>query len=239
MCVLTYSPLPEGGFILTSNRDEQTKRSFALAPKKYWLRSDYPTFFPKDPQSGGTWIASSTHFTLCLLNGAFEAHSPEPPYRQSRGKVILDFHDFKSVENFYENYLFEGIEPFTLVIIANERNKELALFEIRWNGEKAFLEKKIADKPAIWSSVTLYSPEIIAERQNWFNTLLSEALIDNTKLLNFHHFGGKGDQENDMKVNRDGKLKTMSITQICQDNKNFTIYYEDLETNKSHRYRIL
>ena len=32
--------------------------------------------------------------------------------------------------------------------------------------------------------------------------------------LNFHHFGGKGDIRNDIKMNQENKLKTLSVTQF-------------------------
>ena len=89
MCVLTYIPTENQGFILTSNRDEAVSRTLALPPKKYQLGGQY-VFFPKDPQGDGTWIGSCGNYTLCLLNGGIEKHVPKPPYRKSRGKVILD-----------------------------------------------------------------------------------------------------------------------------------------------------
>lgn len=234
MCVLTFIPLENNGFILTSNRDEAVAREAALPPKKYKINGQN-IFFPKDPQGGGTWIASCGFFTLCLLNGGLIKHIPNPPYRKSRGKVILDFYDFKDVNLFIENYNFDNIEPFTLIIIEN--SNYLIINELRWTG-KELLHKKIdAHFPQIWSSVTLYSPEIIKERENWFKDFLRE-LPNSKQILEFHHTAGNGDKKNAIKMNREDKLKTISISQFIVSQTAFTLYYEDLQNNKQYNYRI-
>ncbi|GBL36066.1 hypothetical protein EMGBS15_16610 [Filimonas sp.] len=90
MCTVTYLPVSSSSFILTHNRDEHHTRAIALLPEKKTMQ-DIEIIFPTDQQGGGTWIATSKEFTLCLLNGGFEKHIPSPPYRHSRGLVILDF----------------------------------------------------------------------------------------------------------------------------------------------------
>jgi Transport and Golgi organisation 2 len=236
MCVLTYIPTENNGFILTSNRDEAVARMPAIPPKKYEINSHY-VFFPKDLKGGGTWIASSENFTLCLLNGGFEKHTPTLPYRQSRGKVILDFYNFANVEDFFNDYDFEGIEPFTLVII--ESSNQLILNEIRWDGNQKQHRFYPANEAKIWSSVTLYPHEIIQERENWFDEFLSQKTdILPEDILNFHHFGGKGDIRNDILMNRDNVLKTISITQISFNEEGLQIAYQDLQQNKTYNYRV-
>ena len=90
MCVLTFLPTINSGYILTNNRDEALARPKAIPPKKYNINGKQ-IYFPKDAQAGGTWIATSDDLTVCLLNGASENHIHNPPYRQSRGQLILDF----------------------------------------------------------------------------------------------------------------------------------------------------
>jgi hypothetical protein len=46
--------------------------------------------------------------------------------------------------------------------------------------------------------------------------------------MQFHEFGGDGDAANDLKMNRDGKLKTVSITCIEHINKTATLLYKDI-----------
>lgn len=235
MCVLTYIPIANKGFILTSNRDEAVSREAATPPKKYIIHGHH-VFFPKDPRGGGTWIASSGEITLCLLNGGTIKHIPQPPYRQSRGKVILDFFKFSTLNTFIDDYNFTGIEPFTLVIIQNTH--ELIINELKWNGETLSNTTIDTSKPRIWSSVTLYSPEIIKMREQWFTDFLQQPL-NPEKVLNFHQYAGVGDIRNDIRINRNNILKTLSTTQYVINEKLFTIYYEDLMTNKKYNYRVI
>ena len=236
MCVLTYLPTKDKGFFFTSNRDESVEREAAIPPRKYEIEGNY-VFFPKDPLSGGTWIGSCDRFTLCLLNGGFEKHVSTPPYRHSRGCIILDFYKYLDVTCFVENYNFANIEPFTLVIV--DRMNSLIISELRWNGAKIYHQILDPCQPKIWSSVTLYSPQIIQERERWFDDFLEEKHhYTSDDILNFHHFGGKGDVENDIKMNRENKLKTLSVTQFSIDEENFLVRYEDLQNNKNFVYRV-
>jgi uncharacterized protein with NRDE domain len=75
--------------ILTSNRDEEVLRP-AIPPKNYRVNGKN-LVFPKDPRAGGTWFAVAENANvLVLLNGAAQKHHWEPPYRKSRGLVVLD-----------------------------------------------------------------------------------------------------------------------------------------------------
>ncbi len=237
MCVLTYLPLANGGFVLTHNRDESTARAKAISPRQYW-HNGQSVVYPKDPQAGGTWIASSVHFTLCLLNGAFEKHESNLPYRQSRGWIILDFFKYSSISNFIENYQFTGIEPFTLIITTNAIR---TLTVVRWNGQEVFVSSKDDSKPYIWSSATLYSATIRHNREMWFENWVEQNLhFEAEKILKFHHTGGNGDVENDLKMNRNGELLTQCIVQIKHKNSLIhEIIYQDLLTNNEQIYRIL
>ena len=233
MCVLTYLPT-QSGYFVTSNRDEATARPAAISPKSYEVNGK-TLYFPKDPQGGGTWIATDGSTTACLLNGAYKNHVRKLPYRQSRGLVVTDFFGYDSVENFYGNYLFDGIEPFTLVIFSHDKS---AIKEIRWTGEKADLNLFDASVPRIWSSATLYSDEIIAERHGWFTGFLKAKEVTAEHILHFHHFGGKGDEYNDIKMNRAGVLKTVAITQFEVSENKFSIRYEDLGVHKTTQLQI-
>jgi uncharacterized protein with NRDE domain len=227
MCVLTYLP-NNTGYVVTSNRDEATARAAAIPPQKYEVNGKQ-LYFPKDPQGEGTWLATDGSTTVCLLNGGYKNHVRKLPYRQSRGLVVTDFFDFKSVEEFYNNYLFTGIEPFTLVIFSQDKDD---IKEIRWTGEQADLHSFDSSVSRIWSSATLYSDKIISERQIWFSEFLKAEDMSAEKILHFHHFGGKGDEQNDIRMNRAGVLKTVAITQFEVKENSFVINYEDLQAKK-------
>lgn len=231
MCTVTYLPDPGlNKFILTSSRDEKYSRSAAFQPKLY-LRNDIKLIYPKDPDAGGTWIAISSKGTIaCLLNGAFEAHIPHPPYKKSRGLVLLDSFDFKNLEEFIETYSLESIEPFTIVFLS-----ESCFYELRWDGFKKYFKSLDCERPQIWSSATLYPEEIRLKRECWFKDWLSkESKISTESIRKFHHFGGDGDINNDIRVNRNNLLYTVSITSIEKQENKLNMIYEDLINKKTY-----
>jgi hypothetical protein len=235
MCFVTYLPYQQG-FILTSNRDEHVGRPKALPPKKYTINGQ-SVFYPQDGLAGGTWIASSSNVTLCLLNGAFVKHHHQPPYRKSRGWLVLDFFSCEDTEDFVRNYDFRGIEPFTLIAI--EQSPFLQLAELKWDGVQLYHKKLEAGAAHSWSSVTLYSNEVIRERERWFEEWQQKhRFFEGDDVLDFHNFGGKGDIENDLTMNRNNELRTVSITQIQKTPEQFLINYWDRMNEQSYRYRI-
>jgi hypothetical protein len=237
MCVLTYIPTSRNSYFLTNNRDEATVRTKALPPKRYRLNNTQ-VFFPKDPQSGGTWIATSDNFTICLLNGAFEKHTPQPPYRQSRGQIIVDFFQYKNIVDFTESYNFSGIENFTLVIIENTNSMNIC--ELRWNGANLSEKNIDANQSHIWSSSTLYPPEVVSNREQWFEDFLKKnPTLTQEEILDFHKNGGNGDPENDLNMNRNDELKTQCIMQIVRHNQHHSFSFHDLLSNQELRYQVL
>ena len=232
MCFVTYLPCQDG-FVLTSNRDEHIGRPKAMPPRQYTI-NEQSVFYPKDGLAGGTWIAASSEWTLCLLNGAFVKHQPRPPYRRSRGLVVLDFFVQNDAERFIQNYHFEGIEPFTLIIVGSQ-----TLHQLRWDG--ALLHHSLLDpsRAYAWSSVTLYTGEVIREREAWFEKWQSvHSVFEGDDVVDFHKFGGKGDTDNDLIINRETGLQTVSITQIQHTTAHFLMTYLDCLNCHQYRYRI-
>ncbi len=238
MCTVTYLPLENGGFILTSNRDEKTLRKSALPPSKYQLNNT-AVFFPKDQQAGGTWIVTSHHqYTLCLLNGAFVKHERKENYKWSRGQVLLDFFHYKDVPLFIKEYDFVDIEPFTLIIV--EEKERIGLYQLVWDGENIHLEKKDAGKENIWSSVTLYEPQVIQARKKWFDKWLEEhPQGKRSEITDFHRFGGDGNPESNVLMNRNNIVKTVSITSVFSSQDETTMQYFDVLADQEYKIRIL
>jgi hypothetical protein len=238
MCTVTYLPDKLGGFILTSNRDEHVLRKKAHPPRKFNI-GETPVFYPKDQQAGGTWIATGLNgFTLCLLNGAFERHHRVSSYKISRGKMVLDFFKYNNVNQFYNDYDFKGIEPFTLVIVASENKRQL--YQLIWDGNRAELNELNETQPRVWSSVTLYAPEIINLRREWFQQwLLQNPKPDFDSAIAFHEKGGNGNLENDLVMNRDGQLFTVSITSIKKSEEGIYMMYNDLPEKKKYFIRVI
>jgi len=227
MCTVSYLPLSTGHFILTSNRDEDPERRTSINPIEQELHGG-KVIYPQDQKATGTWIAvDECDFTLCLLNGAFEKHTKLLNYRRSRGILLLDFFNFRDVKRFIEEYTFEGIEPFTLLIV---RSKEhLELHKLIWDGLRLVHQVLDPNKKYIWSSVTLYDSKVRDLRDQWFKAWFHDSgKINMARILDFHKNAGKNDLENGLVMNRDSKVKTVSITSVDRNFKSIVLRHEDL-----------
>jgi uncharacterized protein with NRDE domain len=216
MCTVTYLPKKGDSFILTSNRDEKKSRPVAELPKIYTIHGQ-KLFFPKDAAYGGTWIASSFQgYTACLLNGAFEKHLSDPPYRKSRGLVLLDLYKYKNIQAFIAQYGLTNIEPFTLLYADGNH-----LYELRWNGKNTFLKEMNPKEPHIWSSVSLYSEKIILKRNELFAAWLEGQKDPGLEeVRKFHRSLEESNSAND--------IATLSITSIAREGTSIKMTYEDL-----------
>lgn len=238
MCTVTYLPTGGSGFILTSNRDEAVERQAALPIERYVVNNK-TLYYPKDPKEGGTWIAKGDNFTLCLLNGAFEPHQLAAAYRKSRGLVLLDFFNYESPSDFVARYDFTGIEPFSLIFVWH-RPQLPGLCELKWDGEKAHHLNHDASLPHIWSSVTLYAEPVRKQREAWFDDWVNKnPVFTKDSILMFHHFGGTGDRENDLVINRN-KKRTVSISCINTISESEAeLIYEDVINKRTYTSRII
>ncbi|OWY23210.1 hypothetical protein C7N43_15165 [Sphingobacteriales bacterium UPWRP_1] len=224
MCTLTYLPLNKHSFIATSNRDEQPGRA-ANGLTLTHNNNGVQLLYPKEPQAGGTWLATANDNRLaCILNGAFERHHRNPPYRRSRGLLLLDYFDYPDTSDFLDNYDFTQIEPFTLVLYDKGN-----LTEMRWDGEMQYIQSLQPDLPYIWSSATLYTPEARALRNLWFTQWLNENHpFTVPQILQFHTTAGKDNATNGLVMNRFNMVKTISITSILKTATAFEWLYKDL-----------
>ena len=234
MCTVSYLPKGLNSFILTSNRDEKFSRKIAVFPTQISIGKE-KVIFPKDPDGGGSWIAAtSSGKMVCLLNGAFYKHLAAPYYKKSRGLVLLDVLKYENMDEFVADYDLGNIAPFTLVSYMQE-----ALVEFRWNGSEIFHIKLDPTKPYIWSSVTLYSAEIIEKRNTWFNIWLEKNPLKKlSSIRKFHRTGGDGNKENDLTMNRQDQMYTVSITSIVKDKQQLNMIYEDLVTRDKTKLNL-
>ena len=223
MCTVTYIPQSDGNFILTSNRDENAARS-----PRHLTRTEQDgvtLIFPRDTAAGGTWIAASEDGrVVCLLNGAFEKHRHTPPYKYSRGMMVLDFFAFPSALDFCNKYDFQGLEPFTFIMVDQE-----SLFELCWDEVQAHVKKLNPRGYYIWSSATLYPKEIRERREGWFTDWLRERSDFSLEAIQqFHRTGGEGDTWNGFIMNREGRVQTVSITNLIKKYDCIKLIYNDL-----------
>jgi hypothetical protein len=210
MCTVTFIPRPEGRFLLTSSRDVSYARPVADPPQKI-MEKDVPLYYPKDGKAGGTWIGSSRDERLiCLLNGGFENHVRQAEYRRSRGLVVKDLLIAEGFVPAAHRIDLDDIEPFTLVVV--DWKEESRLIEFVWDGtEKHFRDLEWG--PRIWSSSTLYDPEMVRLREKWFARWKREEESSQESILQFHRFAGEGLDEVDVFMRRP-VVGTVSITQV-------------------------
>lgn len=228
MCTVSY--VRSGNkIIITSNRDEEVLRP-AIPPKNYSINNKN-LIFPKDPRAGGTWFAVAENANvLVLLNGAAEKHRWNPPYRKSRGLILLELLSADFPSRAWQAIDLDDIEPFTLVLL-----EQSELSQLRWDGSQKEATPLDATRNYIWSSATLYPKTVREQRVDWFYHFLdTHPEVDESELLNFHHYTQRDDLQYGLVINRGEKLKTLSITQaVIEQNKVELAYHDLLDELKS------
>lgn len=233
MCTVTFIPAGKKVFI-TSNRDEKAWRSQALAPAVY-TKNNFKLLYPKDADKGGTWIALNDNGNAAvLLNGAFVKHEPDARFTKSRGIIFLEIIQSTDPLDCFASIDLSATEPFTLILFTDNN-----LYECRWDGREKYQIQKNKNQAHIWSSATLYNHEIVQKREAWFAEWLQrhEEPAAND-ILQFHLFGGDGDTHNDIRMNRDGHVFTVSVTGMEIENDTATMRYLDMKDESMHTETI-
>ncbi len=233
MCTVTFVN-NNGTLILTSNRDEHIARQVEAEPTVAKL-GDKEILFPKEPKAGGTWFAADNSHTIAvLLNGAFEKHKHKPPYRLSRGIVLLNLIAQPDTLQAFKNYDLIGIEPFTIILLQGKK-----LYQLRWDEQTKYAQEKPIDEPHIWSSATLYSPDIVKMREQWFyDFLLKNPTPTKETMREFHSNTQKNDTTNGLIINRNNILKTLSITQAYVEKGILNMHHANMLSGKVYHKTI-
>ena len=233
MCTVTFIR-SAGKIFITSNRDEKHWRSSALAPSVYAGKTG-DLLFPKDGDAGGTWIAAHENGNaIVFLNGGFVRHTPAPPYRKSRGLILLYLIDSPDMETAFKALQLENIEPFTAVLWNNGQ-----LLECRWTGTQKHIKQLPVTEPHIWSSATLYDEPVVEKRKSWFNKWLQQhKQPSHDDILHFHQFTGDGDTHNDLRMNRNGQVFTVSVTLMALTDEMTQMHYLDLKNNTTFTQQL-
>jgi len=232
MCTVTFIPVKDQ-FFITSNRDEKFIRKHAIPPEIYFENGNR-IICPKDADAGGTWIAMNENGNAAvLLNGGFAKHISQPPYRKSRGIIFMEIISALMPVRYFMHMDLSDIEPFTMIIFDN------CLYECRWTGTTKHCRQLKKYRPYIWSSSTLYDESVVKKREQWFAAFLNRnphpAQED---ILSFHRFTGDGDKQNDLNMNRNGLLSTVSITSIAMEYRRSKFVYHDLKDNRVYQKEI-
>lgn len=233
MCTVTFIPSGDKIFI-TSNRDEKHWRSSALSPLLY-AGNTGNLLFPKDGDAGGTWIAAHENGNaIVFLNGGFVRHTPGPPYRKSRGLILLYLIDCPDMETAFSALPLDNIEPFTAVLWNTGQ-----LLECRWTGKQKYIKQLPVTEPHIWSSATLYDEPVVEKRKSWFNKWLQQHKRPSPDdILHFHQFTGDGDTHNDLRMNRNGQVFTVSVTLMALTDEMTQMHYLDLKNNTAFTQQL-
>ncbi|MGB0178131.1 MAG: hypothetical protein ACPF9D_13265, partial [Owenweeksia sp.] len=177
---------------------------------------------------------SDQNVSACILNGGSIPHTRNPSYRKSRGLVVLESFEFSDPRHFHNEYDFDGIEPFTLII-----HHPKGLFKLVHNENETFLDELNGAEMHIWSSTTLYTEEVRNKREMWFAKWLeSKPVLEPESITRFHLSAGDGDHENDLIMSRWGILKTVSLTQIAHGLKATDMVYKDFVHNSEDKVHL-
>ena len=229
MCTVSFVSA-NGNIIITSNRDENIQRPTAAAPD-FELLGNKKIIFPKDAKAGGTWFAACSNGAVAvLLNGAFVKHIPTPPYRKSRGLILLDIIEAGESYAFFKEMNLDKIEPFTVILYLPG-----TLHELRWDGNNKHEKLLSISDNYIWSSATLYTDEVIAERKKKFEDFISTKKIITAGLIHDFHNTNHGDDENGFIINRETGMKTFSITQAIISNDQIDFIHTDLLQHQQYK----
>jgi uncharacterized protein with NRDE domain len=181
MCILSIVK-SEDRIVITSNRDEQRTRKNSLSPEIIDL-GERKAIMARDAQAQGTWLLSDNlGRTAILLNGAFESHIPNPPYRESRGIILVNLFQEENFKSAFLFYNLENIEPFQVIYLDREQ-----AFQSVWDGKQKHLFAVDLSTPQVFFSPTLYTQEQQEEKRNHFLKTLAEIhSIDSNQLLEIH-----------------------------------------------------
>ena len=164
---------------------------------------------------GGTWIGLSNKKRLvCLLNGGFDKHQRNSYYRMSRGVVVKNILSVDNPVSYIENFDFDNIEPFTLVLV--DWNIRLETYELVWDGQQKHFQE-LPQEPKIWSSSTLYDSAMKKERKEWFGDwLVKKNEFLQKDILDFHQSTDKGTEATTLKMKRPF-VETVSTTSVKKE----------------------
>jgi hypothetical protein len=225
MCTVTLFYKGKNDFIITSNRDEAPDR--ASYPPDFYKENTTTLLYPKDKLAGGTWIGiSDKNRMICLLNGGFEFHTRKSNYKHSRGIIVKDLLTADNLETKVKSYNFENIEPFT--IVAADWTLNLKFFELVWDGNRSHFTN-LPLETNIWSSSTLYTDKMKAERHSWFSEFNSDKELSSKSLFKFH--SNVSDNMDYGIIMDRGFVKTTSITQIEKTDNVLKMTFLDLTSN--------
>lgn len=178
MCLVSFVPMDDH-ILITSNRDESIQRQ-EPQPIQIYKHNNHNLTYPKDV-AGGTWIShDDKQNAMVLLNGGFENHRRQPPYRKSRGLIFLELFSSDNPQEAWSAIDLDNIEPFTLIHFSNER----ILVENVWDGHSKTTTELDSTIRHLWMSTTLYKRDYFKEIKDTFMSLTN---LTEKEVFDFHN----------------------------------------------------
>jgi len=211
-------------------------------PPQIYTHGDVQLCYPQDTEGGGSWIATNNQGRICcLLNGGLIAHKKQAKHTHSRGQVLLKLaSSHKDAHTLLTNEDLSKVQPFTILCI-DRRGAAIVYFsEFIWDGKNKHYKTLDSEKPQIWSSVTLYSKAQQDDRDRWFSAFLEQykGHITQQDIYAFHTGTHTNDSTNNVIMERENDLKTVSVTQVTQANGKSQMSYMDLIVDKAYKLSI-
>lgn len=230
MCILSIVKSARA-IIITSNRDEQRSRKNSLAPEIIDL-GERKAIIARDAQAQGTWLLTDNlGRTAILLNGAFENHIPAPPYRESRGIILMNLFREDNFKTAFLFYNLENIEPFQVIYLDTDQ-----AFRCVWDGNQKHLFAIDLSTPQVFFSPTLYSKEQQEEKRNhFFKTIQELDSIDAAQLLEIHSIQNSDSFDLNFFMSREHQT-TKSISQVELNSTHSNYVHWQSWDNQKHQH---
>ncbi len=220
MCTVIYIPQINKK-IFASLRDENPNRHTVSTPTTF-IAETTTYISPTDPMGGGSWVGiNNKGNVIILLNGGFVKHEQHSKYKKSRGLIVKEL--LENETPIFEWMMMElnDIEPFSLVVYTEDM-----LFQLVWDGKEKHKLRLNELSCHIFSSSTLYTPIAKNFREELFKKMIENSdAITEESLLNF--FKSNDDPENGFLINRNEKVKTLSLSYIEVNNQYLCLSYHD------------
>ncbi len=225
MCTVVFYPTKDKLFF-ASIRDESPIRVKANAPE-YFTNNTIHYLSPFDPVGGGTWVGvNENKSVIILLNGGFTKHVRKETYKISRGLIVKELLSEEMPVLKWSIMDLKDVEPFTLIVWSDQN-----LFQLVWDGINKHRILVSSNKPHIWSSSTLYSDEVKEIRKTLFNEWIKN-IDEVTEEELWKFFNSFKDPQQGFIMNREEKVKSLSVTFIESTKEKAELNYHELSTNK-------
>ena len=167
MCTVTVINLPDAGWRVACNRDEQRSRPLATPPNVTDI-AGVPTLFPTDNPSGGTWLGANAHGLVATLLNVNPFEPVETPANaSSRGEIIpllLAAENVPTALRLIARRDLSAYAPFCLVLLDDEN--VVTVRQVR--GEVEFSPLEPRDRPLFYTSSGLGDHLVEGQRRELF-----------------------------------------------------------------------